>query len=273
MSFGKRPTRPSRPEPTRPEQMERKPPRRPAMPSKAITGALVKVAVVTLLLLAANTAANAYLRHLGHQLNDTFENGMAEGISPTPQLALLKTPLADGWELKSCRLPKPPTLAESVMPGGERDDPFVKGITAGDDDTKLFTDRSNFLQCIAEDETVSLCDPAMREAFVADAYALAKEMDFAQTYKINSSQISGNGNFNNVLQELDAAHPELISGALKESERLNALSRERLTDTLKLLTARSVLQTSDLGYFPRSDFRDAVNSVAATSNVCARTNP
>lgn len=48
------------------------------------TGLLGKVAVVTVVLLGLTAASNVYLRHLGRQLDKTFEARMDEGISPTP---------------------------------------------------------------------------------------------------------------------------------------------------------------------------------------------
>lgn len=261
MSFGKR-TRGSNPAGRTPEGRQTT-----SVPrADASTGLLVKVAVVTVVLLGLTAASNVYLRHLGRQLDKTFEARMDEGISPKPQLALLKTPLADGWELKSCRLTRPASLAD-IGPGSS--DTVGLGFTTGDDDIKLFADRSTFLQCVAEDATALLCDPAMRTAFLADATALAKEMDFTEKYKVKANLTSANSEFDEVLRKLDAAQPGMISGELEERDARNAESRERLMGALKVLAARGALREEDLGWFARKDFRDAVASVAGNGDACS----
>lgn len=254
MSFGKRP-----PRTTQREQLE--PPRQPP-PKLTSSGAarpLKTVAVVALLFLAANAVANAYLRNLGHQLDQHF--GYV-GYDQTTNLALLRTPLADGWELKSCKLSKP-----AVDEFKEQQYQAV-GITNSDTDAERNTYETRFLQCVAEDEAELLCDPEMKKAFLADANAVAADMDFSDKYKINAAMTTGDGKFDEILRTLDDAHPDVISGPLKVQAEINMQSRERLLDALKTLAARGVIDTSDIGYFGRSEFRDAIANLAPLSSIC-----
>jgi len=110
----------------------------------------------------------------------------------------------------------------------------------------------------------------MRIAFLADATALAKEMDFTDKYKIKANLTSSDPKFDELLQKLDAAQPGMISGELKERDASNAESHKRLIGALKLLAARGALREEDLGWSARRDFREAVASVDASGDACPR---
>jgi hypothetical protein len=114
------------------------------------------------------------MRQVGKKLNEKFEAQMDESISPTPQLALLKTASAQEWTLGNCTMTGPPSAADLLMPdkytGRNHEADQARTITGGYMSEELLN-AATFIECVADYEPQQLCQPEVRNAFATDVIA------------------------------------------------------------------------------------------------------
>lgn len=216
------------------------------------------------LIAAGATAFVSGMRQIGKKLDAQFEAQMNETVSPTPQHNVLKTKTADGWNLGNCRMKRPPSAVNSIVPGdyAERDAMFGKMMdTAGSDFSVELANTANFIECIASDEAPRLCDTSVRTAFAADITRFYREHAVI-AHEFANTRNSQDKKFAEVMATLQAANPD-IGEAFSFVDGEMSQSKEKVDDALASAIAAGYVTPGDFGWF----------APAAVKSVFAATKP
>jgi hypothetical protein len=268
MSFGKRRAEePARPQPVRPQA--------PLAPRRAGgTGGSgpIKMAMgfIAGLVLIAGIYHNytSSMRELGRQLDKSFDTVQ---VNPAPALNLLKVEGADGWDLGSCTMVKPPSLADRFMPkphgAGDSLDLKIREAMGGEN-ADGFTHTANFLDCVARSESRRMCTPAVRSAFVNDALAFYRSYKIAGTFSIaGNTQRALNPEFADVMKTLENANAEI--GAAQDSVASEYEEAKDTVDGAIISAAQGgYVSKGDFGFFAPGAVTALFKDIDAPSNPC-----
>ena len=225
-------------------------------------------------LIIASLLYTAYvqgMRQLGKQLNQKFETQMNETVGPTPQLALLKTKMADGWDLGKCRMFKPPSAIDDVWPSryANRDESEGGFISrAGGDISIALANKASFLDCVVNRETKRLCTTDLRAAFAKDATELYGELAQFSRH-LTPGAAPQDTEFTELLKTIESAHPDVgISDARKRVGVEVSEATETLEKSLQYAIAAGYISSADFGWFAPGPVKAMLASTPVQSNSC-----
>lgn len=190
------------------------------------------------------------MRQLGQALDAKFEAQVAETIHPTPQHALLNGARADGWSFGHCNMRPPPSAVDSVVPGAyaERDasNPMLEHM--GGDFSIALVNSANFIACVADYETHSLCAAPERTAFATDVARFYREHD-ALAFQFAQNRAPTDEKFAAVMASLEDAGAGFgETGNVVDREL--AMAKASVDDALSKVAAAGYVSSTDFGWFP-----------------------
>lgn len=187
------------------------------------------------------------MRQIGKQIDEKFEAQIDQTISPTPQLALLKTAAADDWSLGNCTMKKPPSAIDQFHQGEYAGRDKQLGNSLYGDMSVGLVNEAEFLACVAGYEAERLCKPEIRAAFATDVIGFYHEHTALKRFVAQNPPLN--------IPTIDEAMAQAAEGVSGEmmSSNVNATIDQEMSDT-KDKADTALQEAISNGYVSESDF-------------------